>query len=199
MTESTPDAPPTRVLIAEDEALIRLDLKEMLLEEGFDVVAEVADGASAVRLTRELRPDLVILDVKMPVMDGIAAAEQIANERLAAILMLTAFSQRELVEKARRAGAMAYLVKPFQKHDLLPAVEIAAGRFRELSGLEREVDDLQGRLEARKVVEQAKGWLQEHDGLTESEAFRFIQKQAMEERLTMRQVAQKVLERSAGQ
>ncbi len=189
------DALPTRVLIAEDEALIRLDLKEMLVEEGFDVVAEVSDGASAVRLTRELRPDLCILDVKMPVMDGIAAAEQIANERLAAILMLTAFSQRELVEKARRAGAMAYLVKPFQKHDLLPAVEIAADRFRELSGLEREVDDLQGRLEARKVVEQAKGWLQENEDLTESEAFRFIQKQAMEQRLTMRQVAEQVLER----
>ncbi len=191
MSESSPA--PTRVLIAEDEALIRLDLKEMLVEEGFDVVAEVADGASAVRLTRELRPDLVILDVKMPVMDGIAAAEQIANERLAAILMLTAFSQRELVEKARRAGAMAYLVKPFQKHDLLPAVEIAAGRFREMSGLEREVDDLQGRLEARKVVEQAKGHLQESRGMTESEAFRFIQKQAMEQRRTMRQVAQQVL------
>jgi AmiR/NasT family two-component response regulator len=190
-----PNRAPTRVLIAEDEALIRLDLKEMLVEEGFDVVAEVADGASAVRLTRELRPDLVILDVKMPVMDGIAAAEQIANERLAAILMLTAFSQRELVEKARRAGAMAYLVKPFQKHDLLPAVEIAAGRFRELSGLEREVDDLQGRLEARKVVDQAKGRLQESEGMTESEAFRFIQKQAMEQRMTMRQVAEKVLER----
>ncbi len=199
MNDAATDAPPTRVLIAEDEALIRLDLKEMLVEEGFDVVAEVADGASAVRLTRELRPDLVILDVKMPVMDGIAAAEQIANERLAAILMLTAFSQRELVEKARRAGAMAYLVKPFQKHDLLPAVEIAADRFRELSGLEREVDDLQGRLEARKVVEQAKGWLQDNEDLTESEAFRFIQKQAMEQRLTMRQVAEQVLERSEDQ
>jgi len=198
VTESSPDPPPTRVLIAEDEALIRLDLKEMLIEEGFDVVAEVADGASAVRLTRELRPDLVILDVKMPVMDGIAAAEQIANERLAAILMLTAFSQRELVEKARRAGAMAYLVKPFQKHDLLPAVEIAADRFRELSGLEREVDDLQGRLDARKVVDQAKGWLQDNEELSESEAFRFIQKQAMEQRLTMRQIAEQVLERAEG-
>ena len=190
----TPDTAPTRVLIAEDEALIRLDLKEMLQEEGFDVVAEVADGASAVRLTRELKPDLVILDVKMPVMDGIAAAEQIAQERLSAILILTAFSQRELVEKARRAGAMAYLVKPFQKHDLLPAVEIAAGRFRELSGLESQVDDLSGRLEARKVVEQAKGRLQDAQGMSEEEAFRFIQKQAMERRLTMRQVAEQVLE-----
>jgi two-component system, response regulator PdtaR len=186
---------PTRVLIAEDEALIRLDLKEMLQEEGFEVVAEVADGASAVRLTRELRPDLVILDVKMPVMDGIQAAEEIAKERLAAILMLTAFSQRDLVEQARRAGAMAYLVKPFQKHDLLPAVEIAAGRFRDLSGLEREVDDLQGRLEARKLVERAKGLLQEREQLSEADAFRFIQRQAMERRLTMRQVAEQVIER----
>jgi two-component system, response regulator PdtaR len=188
-------ARPTRVLIAEDEALIRLDLKEMLQEEGFEVVAEVADGASAVRLTRELSPDLVILDVKMPVMDGIQAAEEIAKERLAAILILTAFSQRDLVEKARRAGAMAYLVKPFQKHDLLPAVEIAAGRFRELSGLEREVDDLQGRLEARKLVERAKGLLQERQGLSEGDAFRFIQRQAMERRLTMRQVAEQIIER----
>jgi two-component system, response regulator PdtaR len=189
---------PTRVLIAEDEALIRLDLKEMLQEEGFEVVAEVADGASAVRLTRELTPDLVILDVKMPVMDGIQAAEEIAKDRLSAILILTAFSQRDLVEKARRAGAMAYLVKPFQKHDLLPAVEIAAGRFRELSGLEREVDDLQGRLEARKVVERAKGLLQEKQGLSEADAFRFVQRQAMERRQTMRQVAERVIEQLEG-
>ncbi|MEX1163033.1 MAG: response regulator [Nitriliruptor sp.] len=199
MTETTApegahEARPTRVLIAEDEALIRLDLKEMLQEEGFEVVAEVADGASAVRLTRELLPDLVILDVKMPVMDGIQAAEEIAKDRLSAILILTAFSQRDLVEKARRAGAMAYLVKPFQKHDLLPAVEIAAGRFRELSGLEREVDDLQGRLEARKLVERAKGLLQEKEGMSEAEAFRFVQRQAMERRQTMKQVAERVIE-----
>jgi len=189
---------PTRVLIAEDEALIRLDLKEMLQEEGFEVVAEVADGASAVRLTRELNPDLVILDVKMPVMDGIQAAEEIAKERLAAILILTAFSQRDLVEKARRAGAMAYLVKPFQKHDLLPAVEIAAGRFRELSGLEETVDDLQGRLAARKVVERAKGILQEREGMSEGEAFRFVQRQAMERRQTMKQVAERIIEEFGG-
>lgn len=189
------DDRPTRVLIAEDEALIRLDLKEMLLEEGFDVVAEVADGASAVRLTRELRPDLVILDVKMPVMDGIAAAEEIAKERLSAILILTAFSQRDLVEKARRAGAMAYLVKPFQKHDLLPAVEIAAGRFREMSGLEAEVDNLQDRLEVRKLVDKAKGLLMDNESMSESESFRFIQKQAMERRQTMKQVAQAVIDR----
>lgn len=196
MTATTgADDRPTRVLIAEDEALIRLDLKEMLLEEGFDVVAEVADGASAVRLTRELRPDLVILDVKMPVMDGIAAAEEIAKERLSAILILTAFSQRDLVEKARRAGAMAYLVKPFQKHDLLPAVEIAAGRFREMSGLEAEVDNLQDRLEVRKLVDKAKGLLMDNESMSESESFRFIQKQAMERRETMKQVAQAVIDR----
>ncbi len=183
----------TRVLIAEDEALIRLDLKEMLEEEGFEVVAEVADGASAVRLTRELGPDLVILDVKMPVMDGIQAAEEIAKDRLAAILILTAFSQRDLVEKARRAGAMAYLVKPFQKHDLLPAVEIAAGRFREMSGLEATVDDLEGRLEARKVVDRAKGLLQERESMSEGEAFRFVQRQAMERRQTMKQVAEQII------
>ncbi|WP_238444985.1 response regulator [Salsipaludibacter albus] len=194
VTDSTDDRA-TRVLIAEDEALIRLDLKEMLLEEGFDVVAEVADGASAVRLTRELRPDLVILDVKMPVMDGIAAAEEIAKERLSAILILTAFSQRDLVEKARRAGAMAYLVKPFQKHDLLPAVEIAAGRFREMSGLEDEVDSLQDRLEVRKLVDKAKGLLMDKQDMSESESFRFIQKQAMERRETMKQVAQAVIDR----
>ncbi len=194
MTDTT-DERATRVLIAEDEALIRLDLKEMLLEEGFDVVAEVADGASAVRLTRELRPDLVILDVKMPVMDGIAAAEEIAKERLSAILILTAFSQRDLVEKARRAGAMAYLVKPFQKHDLLPAVEIAAGRFREMSGLEDEVDSLNDRLEVRKLVDKAKGLLMDKQGMSESESFRFIQKQAMERRETMKQVAQAVIDR----
>jgi len=187
----------TRVIIAEDEALIRLDLKEMLEEEGFDVVAEVADGESAVRLTRELKPDLVILDVKMPVMDGIAAAEEIARDRLAAVLILTAFSQRDLVEQARRAGAMAYLVKPFQKHDLLPAVEIAAGRFREMSGLEATVDDLQGRLEARKAIERAKGVLQAREGITEAEAFRWIQREAMQRRVTMKQVAEEVLAASA--
>ena len=150
---------PIRVLIAEDEALIRLDLKEMLLEEGFDVVAEVSDGATAVRLARELRPDLCILDLKMPVMDGIQAAEAITSERLSAVLILTAFSQRDLIEKARRAGAMAYLVKPFQKPDLLPAIEIAAGRFKELQGLEDQVGTLHDRLEARKIVERATGLL----------------------------------------
>lgn len=186
---------PIRVLIAEDEALIRLDLKEMLLEEGFDVVAEVSDGATAVRLARGLRPDLAILDLKMPVMDGIQAAEQITSERLAAVLILTAFSQRDLIEKARRAGAMAYLVKPFQKHDLLPAIEIAAGRFADLQGLEAEVGNLTDRLEARKIVERAKGLLQQREQLTEPAAFRWLQKTAMEKRLPMRTVAEQVIAR----
>jgi two-component system, response regulator PdtaR len=184
-----------RVLIAEDEALIRLDLKEMLQEEGFEVVAEVSDGATAVRLARELRPDLAILDVKMPVMDGIQAAEQITQERLSAVLILTAFSQRDLIEKARRAGAMAYLVKPFQKHDLLPAIEIAAGRFKDLQGLEDQVGDLTDRLEARKLVERAKGLLQQHESMSEAQAFRWLQKTAMERRLTMRAVSEQVIER----
>jgi len=187
----------TRVLIAEDEALIRLDLREMLEEEGFDVVGEVADGASAVRLARELTPDLVILDVKMPVMDGIEAAEAISRERLSGILILTAFSQRELVERARRAGALAYLVKPFQKHDLLPAIEIAISRFRELSGLEAAVDDLQGQLAARKLVERAKGLLQEHEGVSEADAFRALQREAMQRRVTMGTVSEETIARLA--
>ena len=192
------DGGATRVLIAEDEALIRLDLKEMLLEEGFEVVGEVADGASAVRLARELRPDLTVLDVKMPVMDGIEAAEAISKERLGAILILTAFSQRDLVERARRAGALAYLVKPFQKHDLLPAIEIATSRFLELSGLEATVDDLQGQLASRKVVERAKGLLQEREGMSESEAFRALQREAMRRRLTMAAVSEETIARLGG-
>jgi len=186
---------PIRVLIAEDEALIRLDLCEMLVEEGFDVVAEVADGATAVRLAREQRPDLCILDLKMPVMDGIQAAEQITKERLSAVLILTAFSQRDLIDKARRAGVMAYLVKPFQKHDLLPAIQIAAGRFKDLQGLTDQVGDLSDRLEARKLVERAKGLLQSNEQMTEPAAFRWLQKTAMERRLPMKAVAEQVVER----
>jgi AmiR/NasT family two-component response regulator len=200
VNEEAPRRPtdrPIRVLIAEDEALIRLDLKEMLLEEGFDVVAEVSDGATAVRLARELRPDLCILDLKMPVMDGIQAAEQVTRERLSAVLILTAFSQRDLIDKARRAGAMAYLVKPFQKHDLLPAIQIAAGRFKDLQGLEDQVGDLTDRLEARKLVERAKGLLQEHEDMSEPAAFRWLQKTAMERRLSMKDVATQVVERYA--
>lgn len=187
------DRTPRRVLIAEDEALIRLDLKEMLQEEGYDVCGEAGDGESAVRLARELRPSLVILDVKMPVLDGIAAAEQIARERIAPVIILTAFSQSDLVERARDAGAMAYLVKPFQKKDLLPSIEMAVSRYTELVSLEAEVADLNGRLEARKVVERAKGILQSKHGLTEPDAFRWIQKTAMNRRVSMRELAEAVL------
>ncbi|MCU1674128.1 MAG: response regulator receiver and domain protein [Frankiales bacterium] len=184
----------TRVLIAEDEALIRLDLREMLQEEGYDVCGEAGDGATAVRLAQELRPDLVVLDVKMPVLDGISAAEQIVAARIAPVVMLTAFSQRDLVERAREAGAMAYLVKPFQKKDLVPAIEMARSRFAELVALEKEVGDLSGRLEARKLVDRAKGVLQTEHGLSEPDAFRWIQRTSMDRRLSMRAVAQGVLD-----
>ncbi len=183
-----------RVLIAEDEALIRLDLKEMLEEEGYAVVGEAGDGERAVALAEELRPDLVILDVKMPVLDGISAAERIAKARIAPVVILTAFSQRELVERARDAGAMAYLVKPFSKNDLLPAIEIAASRYAEIAALESEVSDLSERLETRKAVDRAKGLLQAEHGMTEPDAFRWIQKTSMDRRLSMRAVAQSVLE-----
>jgi two-component system, response regulator PdtaR len=185
---------PLRVLIAEDEALIRLDLKEMLEEEGYSVVGEAADGQAAVDLAVNLRPDLVILDVKMPVLDGISAAEQVAAERIAPVVILTAFSQRELVERARDAGAMAYLVKPFTKADLVPAIEIAVSRFQEVSVLEGEVGTLKERLEVRKLLDRAKGKLQAEQGLSEPEAFRWIQKTSMDQRLAMRAVAERVLE-----
>ncbi len=187
-------APTRRVVIAEDEALIRMDLAEMLAEEGYEVVGQAADGQRAIELARELAPDLVILDVKMPVLDGIAAAEVIAGERIAPVVMLTAFSQRELVERARDAGAMAYLVKPFQQGDLVPAVEMAVSRFAELRQLEGEVEGLTERLETRKAMDRAKGVLQTDLGLTEPEAFRWIQKTAMDLRLSMRQVADGVIE-----
>lgn len=182
------------VVIAEDETLIRMDLAEMLGEEGYDVVGQAGDGAKAIELATDLRPDLVILDVKMPVLDGIAAAEAIAGQRIAPVVILTAFSQRDLVERARDAGAMAYLVKPFTKSDLVPAIEMAVSRFAELSQLESEVTDLQERLETRKAVDRAKGILQERLSLTEPEAFRWIQKTAMDLRLSMRQVADGVIE-----
>ncbi|GAA2117629.1 ANTAR domain-containing response regulator [Nocardioides bigeumensis] len=187
-----------RVVIAEDEALIRMDLAEMLAEEGYHVVGQAGDGEQAVALTETLRPDLVILDVKMPVLDGIAAAERIAAARLAPVVMLTAFSQRDLVERAREAGAMAYLVKPFGRHDLVPAIEMAVSRYAELTGLEREVDDLTERLAARKAVDRAKSELQRTLGLSEPEAFRWIQKTAMDLRLSMRQVADGVVEHGPG-
>jgi AmiR/NasT family two-component response regulator len=186
------------VLLAEDEALIRLDLKEMLEEEGYEVVGEAGDGETAVRLARELRPDLVILDVKMPVLDGISAAEQVVSARIAPVVILTAFSQRDLVERAREAGAMAYLVKPFQKKDLLPTIEMAVSRFAEIVALEGEVADLTGRLEARKLVDRAKGVLQTEHGLTEPEAFRWIQRASMDQRRSMRTVAQDVVDGLAG-
>jgi AmiR/NasT family two-component response regulator len=192
--EEKADQPaPRRVVIAEDEALIRLDLKEMLEEEGFEVVAEAGDGETAVALVKEHRPDLVVLDVKMPRLDGISAAEQIAAARIAPVVMLTAFSQKELVERARAAGAMAYLVKPFGKADLLPAVELAMSRYDELTSLEREVVDLRDRLETRKLVDRAKGVLQKRLGLDEAGAYRWVQRTSMDRRLTMRQVAELVL------
>jgi two-component system, response regulator PdtaR len=192
------DASARRVLIAEDEALIRLDLKEMLEEEGYQVVGEAGDGETAVSMAEQLRPDLVILDVKMPVMDGIAAAERIAGARIAPVVILTAFSQRDLVERARAAGAMAYLVKPFQKKDLLPTIEMAASRFAEIVALESEVSDLQDRLETRKLVERAKGILMEKQGMSEPEAFRWIQRTAMDRRTSMKMVASAVLEGLSG-
>ncbi|HEX6148204.1 ANTAR domain-containing response regulator [Nocardioides sp.] len=183
-----------RVVIAEDEALIRMDLAEMLGEQGYQVVGEAGDGARAVELAEELHPDLVILDVRMPILDGIAAAERIAAQRIAPVVILTAFSQRDLVERARDAGAMAYLVKPFSASDLVPAIEMAVSRFAELDALEREVADLTDRLETRKLVDRAKAVLQTRLGLGEPEAFRWIQKTAMDLRLSMRQVAQGVVD-----
>jgi two-component system, response regulator PdtaR len=194
VTEQPAGAASTRrVVIAEDEALIRMDLAEMLAEEGYDVVGQAGDGQTAVDLAEDLRPDLVVLDVKMPKLDGISAAERIAEQRIAPVVILTAFSQRDLVERARDAGAMAYLVKPFNKHDLVPAVEMAVSRFAELQLLEAEVADLNERLETRKAVDRAKSVLQERLDLSEPDAFRWIQKTAMDLRLSMRQVAEGVI------
>jgi response regulator NasT len=193
-TEPDRSAGGHRVLVAEDEALIRLDLVEMLAEEGYVVVGEAADGEQAVEQAEALRPDLVIMDVKMPKMDGIDAASIIAERRIAPVVILTAFSQRDLVERARDAGALAYLVKPFGRKDLMPAVELAVSRFRELAALENEVAGLTDRLETRKTVERAKGLLMAQHGLTEPEAFRWIQRSAMDRRTTMKAVAQTVLE-----
>ncbi len=181
------------VVIAEDEALIRLDLKEMLEEEGYVVAGEVGDGASAVDLAQKLRPDLVIMDVKMPGLDGISAAEQISAQRLAPVVILTAFSQRDLVRRASDAGALAYLIKPFTKADLVPAIEVAVSRFQEISALDSEVTSLRERLEVRKLLDRAKGLLQAERGITEAEAFRWLQKTSMDRRLTMKAVAEEVL------
>lgn len=182
-----------RVVIAEDEAIIRLDLRETLEEEGYEVVGETGRGDEAVEFVRSLRPDIAILDIKMPGLDGLEAARIISDERICGVLVLTAFSQREVVEQARDAGALAYLVKPFQKSDLIPAIEVAIGRFRELQSLSGEVDALGEQLEARKLIDRAKGKLMDEHGLREQEAFTFIQRTAMSERSRMRDVAERIL------
>ncbi|HEY7136746.1 MAG TPA: response regulator [Acidimicrobiia bacterium] len=193
-TASAQSSSATRVVIAEDEAIIRLDLKELLEEEGYEVVGETGRGDEAVDLVRTLRPDLAILDIKMPGMDGLSAARHIAGERLAAVLILTAFSQRDLVEQARDAGALAYLVKPFQKSDLLPAIEVALGRHSELVSLERELGDLAERLEARKLIDRAKGRLMDEHGMSEQQAWRFLQTNAMDRRLKVHEIAKLVID-----
>ncbi|MCX6426180.1 MAG: response regulator [Actinobacteria bacterium] len=182
-----------RIIVAEDEAIIRMDLIEMLREAGYNVIGEAANGREAISLARHLKPDLAILDVKMPEIDGISAAEVIVSEKLAAVLMLTAFSQRELVERARDAGAMAYLVKPFSISDLTPAIEMALGRYAQIQALEAEVGDLGKRLEARKLVDRAKGVLMANLGISEPEAFKWIQKAAMDQRSSMSAVSEGVL------
>ena len=182
-----------RVVIAEDEAIIRLDLKEILEEEGYEVVGETGRGDEAVDLVRKLDPDLAILDIKMPGMDGLSAAREITGERRAAVLILTAFSQRNLIEEARDAGVLAYLVKPFQTSELIPAIEVALGRFQEMQALQRENKTLEEQLETRKVVDRAKGRLMDQHSMAETDAFSFIQRTAMRERQTMRAVARRIL------
>jgi AmiR/NasT family two-component response regulator len=194
----TPSAKTERtVVVAEDESLIRLDVVETLRDHGFNVIGEAADGEKAVELVRELRPDLLVMDVKMPLMDGISAAEIINKEALAPVVLLTAFSQRELVERASEAGALAYVVKPFGPNDLIPAIEIALSRYQQLTALADEVSDLAERLESRKILDRAKGILNNAMGLTEPEAFRWIQKASMDRRLTMREVAETIIDQLA--
>jgi two-component system, response regulator PdtaR len=183
-----------RVVLAEDEAIIRLDLKETLEDEGYEVVGETGRGDEAVALVKELSPDLAILDIKMPGLDGLTAAREITSERRAAVLILTAFSQRNLVEQARDAGALAYLVKPFQRSELIPAVEVALGRFKEVKALEAEVRGLEEQLETRRLVDRAKGILMDQHGLAEAAAFSFIQRNAMRQRVTMRVAASQVID-----
>jgi two-component system, response regulator PdtaR len=184
---------PTRIVIAEDEAIIRLDLKETLEEEGYEVVGETGRGDEAVKLVKELEPDVAILDIKMPGLDGLSAAREITAERRAAVLILTAFSQRDLIEQARDAGALAYLVKPFQRSELIPAVEVAIGRFQELKALADQASSLEEQLETRKIVDRAKGNLMDGHNLSEGDAFSFIQRTAMRERVTMKAVAEQIL------
>ncbi len=185
--------PQTRVVIADDESIIRMDLREMLESLGYLVIGEAGDGISAVNLARELKPDLVIMDIKMPDLDGIAAAKMLTEERIAPVLLLTAFSQQELVEGAKEAGVVGYIVKPFRESELLPAIEVALARFREFRALERETADLRETLETRKLVERAKGILMDTQGLKEAEAFRKIQKLSMNSRKSMRQIAEAIL------
>lgn len=183
-----------RVVVAEDESLIRMDVVETLRENGYDVVGEASDGETAVALARELRPDLVVMDIKMPNLDGISAAEMLNRENIAPVVLLTAFSQKELVERATEAGAMAYVVKPFTPNDLLPAIEIALSRYQQIMALESEIGDLQERFETRKLVDRAKGLLTAKMGLSEPEAFRWIQKASMDRRLSMHEVAVAVID-----
>jgi AmiR/NasT family two-component response regulator len=192
--QEQPSIAPRRVVVAEDESLIRMDIVEILRDNGFEVVGEAGDGETAVALATELRPDLVIMDVKMPQLDGISAAERLTKNHIAPVVLLTAFSQKELVERASEAGALAYVVKPFTPSDLLPAIEIALSRYSQIITLEAEVADLVERFETRKLVDRAKGLLNEKMGLSEPEAFRWIQKASMDRRLTMHDVAQAIIE-----
>lgn len=195
MTDQTPQAPTSRrVVVAEDEALIRMDIVETLRDNGFDVVGEAGDGERAIELATELRPDVVVMDVKMPKLDGISAAERLSKDNIAPVVLLTAFSQKELVEQAAKAGALAYVVKPFTPSDLLPAIEIALSRYAQIKTLEEEISDLAERFETRKIVDIAKGILNEKMGLTEPEAFRWIQKASMDRRLTMKDVAVTIID-----
>lgn len=198
MSNTAPSSPTAkRVIVAEDESLIRIDVVETLRDNGFEVIAEAADGEKAVALAEELKPDLVVMDVKMPLMDGISAAEILTKKKVAPVVLLTAFSQRELVERASEAGALAYVVKPFTPNDLIPAIDIALGRYAQIQALEEEVADMAERLETRKVLDRAKGILNNTMGLTEPEAFRWIQKASMDRRLTMKEVAQTVIDQLA--
>lgn len=184
---------PTRVVVAEDEAIIRMDLRELLQEEGYEVVAECGRGDEAVALVRQHRPDVALLDIKMPGLDGISAARRISEEHLSAVVLVTAFSQRELIEEASDAGVHGYIVKPFERHDLAPAIEVAIARFRAEKALAEQVSQAEERLEVRKVIDRAKGLLMDRDGLTEQAAFDFLQKTAMSTRRSMRAVADDVL------
>ena len=198
MSEKPPESVAAkRVIVAEDESLIRIDIVETLRDHGFEVIAEAADGEKAVALAEELRPDLVVMDVKMPLMDGISASEILTKKKIAPVVLLTAFSQRELVERASEAGALAYVVKPFTPSDLIPAIDIALGRYAQIQALEDEVADMSERLETRKILDRAKGILNNTMGLTEPEAFRWIQKASMDRRLTMKEVAQTVIDQLA--